>query len=690
MSPSYPIAENSSDKENTAESQFAEPRDDKPDSSLSDQSVLITNDDVAQDDTSDEGWQEAVPKGRSLTARKSSSSRRPSLAKINTNFMNVPPSSRYRGKSANFASPRTTQNEPVASTGPAPPVTKKLAKSASFSPKLNNSSNSTSGAEKLANPKSAPATPASTDQVAKSAPAASPISVQAAGKLFSYKEVALAPPGTIVKAVAEHLPKGNLPKEQNLQASQEVAVTDPTLSEVATVKDAKEEKVDNPKRGKHLQVSKKETKGKVNDEEKQEKKVDFVASKSLEVVKSAAQDIIVEGEKVELKSDAVKDTEAETRNVAVLGVENPDISRDLKASTFKSEVLGTVGPDGCSETSPDSGSALIENTNLLPDKDAPISEEKVADGDENNVDLGVKPKPTEGEKQDEAEPGKETTKKLSAAAPPFNPSTIPVFGSVPGFKDHGGILPPPVNIPPMLTVNPVRRSPHQSATARVPYGPRLSGGYNRSGTRVPRNKAGFHNGEHNGDGNHFSPPPLIMNPHAAEFLPGQPWVPNGYPLSPNGYLASPNGFPMSPNGIPVSPNGYPASVNGIPVTQNGFPVSPISSVESPPVVNVDNGVENKDEAAAEAEAEASTEKSCTEVEHEKPPIEQKSQEDQAVDNENNHPEVEEKTTDIVPVTAAGDTVVAKETCNIAVVEEKPTKCWGDYSDSESEIVEVTS
>jgi protein TIF31 len=675
LSSSFPIAENSSDKENTAEAQFAESRDDKPDSSLSDQSVQIQNDDVAQDDTSDEGWQEAVPKGRSPAARKSSSSRRPSLAKLNTNFMNVPQSSRYRGKSTNFASPRTTQNEPVASTGPAPPVTKKFAKSASFSPKLNNSSTSTSGAEKLANPKSAPASPASTDQVAKSAPAASPISVQAAGKLFSYKEVALAPPGTIVKAVAEQLPKGNLPKAQNPQVSEEAAVTDPTLGEVTTVKDAKEEKVDKPKGEKHLQVSKEETKGKVNEEEKQGKKVDFVVSKPLEVVKSAAKDIKVEGEKVELKSDAVKDTKAETG--VVLGVENPDISQDSKAGTSKSEVLG-VGPHGCSETS--------------PDKDALISEEKVADGDENNVDSGVKPKPTEGEKQDEAEPGKETTKKLSAAAPPFNPSTIPVFGPVPvpAFKDHGGILPPPVNIPPMLTVNPVRRSPHQSATARVPYGPRLSGGYNRSGNRVPRNKAGFHNGEHNGDGNQFSPPNLIMNPHAAEFVPGQPWVPNGYPLSPNGYLASPNGFPMSPNGVPVSPNGYPASVNGIPVTQNGFPVSPISSVESPTVVNGDNGVENKDEPAVEAEAEASAEKSCTEVEHEKPPIEQKSQEDQAVDNENNHPEVEEKTTDTVPIAVAVDTVVASETSNIAVVEEKPTKCWGDYSDSESEIVEVTS
>uniref|UniRef100_A0A2N9HM86 Clu domain-containing protein n=1 Tax=Fagus sylvatica TaxID=28930 RepID=A0A2N9HM86_FAGSY len=690
LSPSHPTAKNSSDKENKSEAQFAEPRDDKPDSSVSDQSILNINDDMAQDDTSDEGWQEAVPKGRSPTARKSSS-RRPSLAKLNTNFMNLPPSSRYRGKTTNFSSPRATQNEPVASTGPAPPVAKTFVKSASFSPKLNNSSTSAAGAEKFANPKSAPATPASTDQVAKSAPVASSISVQAAGKLFSYKEVALAPPGTIVKAVAEQLPKGNVPNEQNPQVSKEAAVTEGTHGEVTTVKDAEEETVEKPKGEKQLQVSKEKTKGTANKKGKQETKVeDSVATKPLKVVKSGAQDMVVKGKKVELKSDAVKDNETEAGNVAVLGVENPDTSTDSKTSALRSEVLATVVLDSCPATSTDSGSAFIEKTALLPDKDASISKEKVAGGDENQHDLAngdssVKPMPTEGEKQDEAESGKETAKKLSAAAPPFNPSTIPVFGSVsvPGFKDHGGILPPPINIPPMLTVNPIRRSPHQSATARVPYGPRLSGGYNRSGNRVQRNKASFHNGENTGDGNHFGLP-LIMNPHAAEFVPGQPWVPNGYPVSPNGYLASPNGFPMSPNGVLMSPNGYPAQLNGIPVTQNGFPASPTNSIESPTVVNVDVAVENNNEAAVEV----STDNSSTEVGPEKQPIEQKLQEDEAVENENSHPEIEEKTTDTVPM--AGETVVATETCSVTVVEEKQTKCWGDYSDSESEIVEVTS
>lgn len=89
--------------------------------------------------------------------------------------------------------------------------------------------------------------------------------------------------------------------------------------------------------------------------------------------------------------------------------------------------------------------------------------------------------------------------------------------------------------------------------------------------------------------------------------------------------------------------------------------------------------------------EVSTDESSTDVAYEKQPIEQKVQEDEAADmpdNENSHPEIEEKTTDTVPV--AGDTVVATETCSTAVIEEKQTKCWGDYSDSESEVVEVTS
>ncbi|KAE8735453.1 hypothetical protein F3Y22_tig00000340pilonHSYRG00426 [Hibiscus syriacus] len=89
-SPTSPAMENSSDKENKSEDEFVESVIEKADSLQADQLVLVKNVDQEQDDISDEGWQEAVPKGRSPAARKSSASRRPSLAKLNTNFMMCP------------------------------------------------------------------------------------------------------------------------------------------------------------------------------------------------------------------------------------------------------------------------------------------------------------------------------------------------------------------------------------------------------------------------------------------------------------------------------------------------------------------------------------------------------------------------------------------------------------------------
>ncbi|PQQ13650.1 protein TSS [Prunus yedoensis var. nudiflora] len=676
--PSHPVAENSSDKENRSEPQFAEPRNEKSASNLLDQSIIFnTKDDLAEDDISDEGWQEAVPKGRSPMGRKSTVSRRPSLEKLNTNFINASQSSRYRGKPNNFTSPKTSPNEAAASTGPALPISKKYVKSASFNLKPNNSSILASGGpERLSNPKSAPATPASIDQVSKSASVASPISVQSAGKLFSYKEVALAPPGTIVKAVAEQLPKGSLPIVQTSQVGQETPATDVTMGEVTTVKDVGEEKNQKRTGEKQVLASEKIPVGVV-----QTKVQSSAVKESLEVVKHASVGVQVEAEIIEWKNTVSEDAQVENVAVANSKVENSDTSQGpnttLESGRLEAPVL---------HSSPDSepSSVLAENTAQLLDKN-PINSKIKVEGDRKSDDIPnddtVKSAPTDGEKLDEQESGKESTKKLSAAAPPFNPSLIPVFGSVPvaGFKDHVGILPPPVNIPPMLAVSPVRRSPHQSATARVPYGPRLSGGYNRSGSRVSRNKHNFQNGEHTGDGNHFSPP-RIMNPHAAEFVPGQPWVPNGYPVSPNG---SPNGYPMSPNSIPVSPNGYPASPNDIPVNQSRFPTSPISSEDYSNVVNADLGVET----IIEGEAKENDENSSVEVGAEKNKIDGEPQEEQSVDNVKTHPEIEENPidTDTVP----GDMVVAKETSNL-VVEENPSKCWGDYSDSEAEVIEVAS
>ncbi|KAJ0965776.1 hypothetical protein J5N97_026914 [Dioscorea zingiberensis] len=111
----------------------------------------------------------------------------------------------------------------------------------------------------------------------------------------------------------------------------------------------------------------------------------------------------------------------------------------------------------------------------------------------------------------------------------------------------------------MPAIHPVRKPPHQSATSRVPYGPRLSGGYNRSGNRVPRNKPGFQNGDITiVDANCFSP--RIMNPNAAEFVPGQPWSPNSHPVSPNDHPTSPNAISLSPQSLVASPTSVPSEV----------------------------------------------------------------------------------------------------------------------------------
>ncbi|KAJ8750965.1 hypothetical protein K2173_016146 [Erythroxylum novogranatense] len=664
LSSIYHAVEISSDKENNSGAQLSESRKEETDSSLPHQATFNQSKEVAQEDNSDEGWKEAGLKGRLPAVRKSSASRRPSLAKLNPNFTNASQSSRFRGKTSNFTSPRTSPNDLSASAGLNKPVPKKFVKSASFSPKVSNSSPPAGGAEKSSNPKSAPTTPSS-DQLAKSPSAISSISVQTAGKLFSYKEVALAPPGTIVKAVAEQFPKGHVPTESSSQVTFEPVASE--LNHEIPQKGA-EENILKPEGKRQLQVS-----GKSLAQEEQEKEGEVVVIREpMEEVKNATVDHKeVEAETSKFETAGHEVTKCDTANAADSEHENIDASMD--ADNVDS------GEGSCTALSPDlepfSGST--ENANPILEKDASIPEKVVEENpqDLSNSNSIGNPSVAEGEKQDEAETGTETTKKLSAAAPPFNPSTIPVFGSVavPAVIDHGGILPPPVNIPPMLTVTPVRRSLHQLATARVPYGPRLSGSYSRSGNRAPRNKATFNNCEHAGDGSHFSPP-RIMNPHAVEFVPGQPWVSNGYPVSPNGYLAttngipvSPNGFPLSPTGIPVSPNGHPVSLSGIQVTQTGFPSGPVSSVYS--VMAADIG----DQIIGEAATESSV-GSCP-VEGEEHTEESKTLEEK---DEYARPEIEEKPN------------MAKENCASISSEGKPSTCWADYSDNEAEVVEVTS
>lgn len=720
----HPTGENSSDKENKSESvikfatQSVTSMDKKPDPIQPEQIVVIANDDLQQDDNSDEGWQEAFPKGRSPSGRKSSTSRRPSLAKLNTNFMSgSQPSSRYRGKPTNFTSPRTTSNESVASAGPAPPVTRKLIKSASFSPKLKNSTTAHAVTEKSGNAKSAPATPASTDQVAKPAQVLGSVSVKAAGKLFSYKEVALAPPGSIVKAVTEQLPEEDC-AEQGPQVSEEGSITEDTHEmQLKGAEDGKAGKPQKPSVNALLMVSNEEMKGTVIEEEAKEEDENSFAAESRRKLKFAvAGDQKVEVDTAtEINDISVEGTEAQS--VAVSRTESSDSSKNTDTTTVNVEIMGTKIKK-FPGTSSDSGSTyvVVDNTTLSTDKDAsaPIDVKSDQQGKSIDVTTGTgdfdpltdvekqgnefsNPLTGATEKQGDADSGREIPKKLSAAAPPFNPSSVQVFGSVniPGLKDQGGILPPPVNIPPMLAVNPVRRSPHQSATSRVPYGPRLSGGYNRSGNRVPRNKPAFHNGEHTMDGSHFIPP-IIMNPHAAEFVPSQAWVPNGYPIAPNGYLVSSNGYPLSPNG-------YPAPLTSIPATQT---VSPVSPEDSPKVVTVEVGAQSE----SEVETEERNEKSSCDDDNLNPDVanaqaqsgvdvqtdkfgdteigenEHVEKSDQHKVGEISHPVLEVPADKVPPFSEVAAT---KENCIKVSVEEGPSKRWGDYSDGESDIIEVS-
>ncbi|XP_047330018.1 protein REDUCED CHLOROPLAST COVERAGE 2 [Impatiens glandulifera] len=574
------VQENSSDKENKSEldnnvvSPVSESVDNKPDLVLAEPEVFQTDDNISHEDASEEGWQEAFPKNRSISGRKPSVSRRPSLAKLTTNFVNVSQSSsRYnRGKSSNFSSspkPTPQSESSPASTGSSPsPIQKKFNKSSSFSPKLNNPSTPASGSEKHANVKSAPSSPAHL---------ISSVGIQSAAKLFSYKEVALAPPGTIVKAVAEQ----QLPKENPQAVDSEPIPVDDTTNQIQIA-----------------QVEENPSDRKSEEEEEIR-------------VKDKDVDALV----LQVKNDDSVPT----------GVE---ISSEETSPTTKTTPLDEK--DDCLNDPSKSSDIII----------SPLPTE--AETEENTTSI---PSPTESEKQGEPETVKETSKKLSASAPPFNPSTIPVFGSVSVsvFKDHVGILPPPVNIPPMVTV---RRSPHQSATARVPYGPRISSGHNnRSGGRVPRN--------HTADKSHFNPPPIIMNPHAAEFV---PWIPNGYPVSPNGYMV-----PVSPNSYPISPNGVPVSVNGIIVAQNGIPASVI--VTSDEINHESEGVAVEEEKTQDSSNDTKKQDQPEEDSQEKPEgmlVEDGSDESNEITGE------------------------------IGTEKKQPSKCWGDYSDSEAEVIEAAA
>jgi protein TIF31 len=148
--------------------------------------IHLPHDDFAEEHASDEGWQEAVPKGRSTGHRKAGpGTRRPNLAKINTNASE---NGRYKGRTpSNFTSPRVSPNVTVA-TVPSSPVSNKLVKSSSFNSKAVSPAVSSNSGEISSNPNSKPASAATTTAAAKVIQSTAPIASQTVRKSLSYRK----------------------------------------------------------------------------------------------------------------------------------------------------------------------------------------------------------------------------------------------------------------------------------------------------------------------------------------------------------------------------------------------------------------------------------------------------------------------------------------------------------------------
>lgn len=595
--------ENAGVKENGAFVEHVKTKDKIP----SDTAIHIPQDYFTEEDTSDEGWQAAVPKGRSTGSRKTGSgTRRPNLTKINTNSLHGE-NGRYRGRGpSNFSSSRVSPNDTAVASSP---LAKKLAKSSSF-----NSKAGSPAGENSSNPNSKPASPVITIAAAKVIPSTTATATQTVRKSLSYKEVAIAAPGTLVKAL------NGVHTEEKDTGDQGTSLESAKATKESNVHPSGE------KDG-AIEVSPNAGTSQV--------------SKSTDAGKSEQTEAVVGSNQSETQHKKTSD-QAET----AVAKKITDHAVSVTSSATQTEF----------DTPNDEAPTIIEaNNSSSTDDERDVEDdtpEQLSSGGEND-----KSSPSESEKIDTpAEGAKETTSKLSAAAAPFNPSTVPAFGSmaVPGFRDHGGLLPSPANVPPMLSI-PLRKHPHQSATARVPYGPRLAGGYNRSGHRGPRNKPVLPSGEAPAPTETNTSAPKVMNPNAPEFVPGQSRSPNGHPASPNGPLASPGGIPSSPHGLLSSPDSTLES----PVTA------------SPQVSECDQNSPEGNDASSGINVVAAGEKQETDG--------------------TNH--TESKDGDVEPEqTTASEVVVeatAKDATKQTIATEKP-KSWADYSDGEVEVIEVAS
>nr|XP_009399573.1 PREDICTED: protein TSS [Musa acuminata subsp. malaccensis]XP_018682050.1 PREDICTED: protein TSS [Musa acuminata subsp. malaccensis] len=667
----YPWRE-TNDKENNSYIQPMEPKDEKPNITVIHVSKTNLEDDIIEEDTAEEGWQEAVPKGRSLSSRKSVS-RRPSLAKINTNALNNVESPRYRVRpSSSISSPGTPPADAIfpSSTSPA---SKKLVKSSSFNQKLSIVAASTvNDTEKSLGNKLASASPAITATTCKLVSSSNSITSPSTRKTLSYKEVALAPPGTIVKVTEDKVTKEKHSDDQDNEICKEAPSMVPIVGEQIT-DDTREEM-----RDQETIEEKKHTsspvghKGPVVEGKNQEKMNSMVAEASIELDSSIVVDRKEEKESAIVSSPK----ESFTLEAANMTFSGPEISEITDTATEDGKVAPVVeesceiSESGCfTEKETEASSSASDGTPAMQESDTTASTEDASNvGDEMQEQLSSggesEPLPMKEKKNETGEIAKEPSSKLSAAAPPFNPSTIPVFSSVamPSFKDHGGILPPPVNIPPMLTL-PVRKHPHQSATSRVPYGPRIAGGYNRSGHRGHRNKLPFQNGELSPhDGSCFSP--KIMNPNAAEFVPGQPWTPNNHPVSPKDFQASPDGIPLSPRSFPPPLDSLVAPPDRLMASPTPIPSDASHSNEAP------------------AEGNDAINKVLEEPvdDNQNPDTEQCNESKDAYLNTEQSTSAETTFENVLPASKVPE--AAKST--------DKQKCWADYSDGEVDVVEVVS
>ncbi|KAK3159330.1 hypothetical protein QOZ80_2AG0148710 [Eleusine coracana subsp. coracana] len=586
--------ENSGIKENGSIVEHVKIKDEIP----SGPTVHLPQDDFTEEYTSDEGWQEAVPKGRSMGHRKAGpGTRRPNLAKINTNTLHSE-NGRYKGRTpSNFTAPRLSPNETAAVVSSSP-VAKKLAKSSSFNSKAVSPAISSNSGELSSNPNSKSAGAATTTAAAKVIQSTTPIASKTVRKSLSYKEVAIAAPGTLVKA----------------------------LNDVHA-----EEKGSNHESVKHA----KENNGQPSEEkdgatESSPKGNTSHVSKEIDLPVSSNQ------------------SETESEETSGLAATSTEKSTHLVGADVPSESLAKQTEDNTPNEEAPVVTEANDSSSNDDERDGGGTPEQLSSGGENE-----KSSPSESEKNDTlVEGAKEITSKLSAAAAPFNPSNVPAFGSmaVSGFREHGGLLPSPANVPPMLSI-PLRKHPHQSATARVPYGPRLAGGYNRSGHRGSRNKTVLPNGEGVTEINTSAT--RVMNPNAPEFVPGQSRSPNGHPTSPNGPLTSPSGLASSPHGVPSSPDGTVES--------------PITS--SPQVSECSQTSHEGDETPSGINNDAGDEKQNTD--------------DRSIEIKDGEVELEQPTASEVLQEAEA----VKDVTDASNATEQP-KSWADYSDGEVETVVV--